>query len=135
MTLREVGPDAFAAAPGKIHLTDRVRALTPHQVMHRRAKDDWQGLFGFTRGLKKRWTVTFDENRPDACFTAITARRSRAPRRPTNGITGRPIRGVRRARARSRSNAARPRAERAGWACLAARRSSRPFRPATKETG
>ena len=71
MTLRQVGPDAFAAAPGKIHLTDRVRALTPHQVMHRRAKDDWQGLFGFTRGLKKRWTVTFDENRPDACFTAI----------------------------------------------------------------
>lgn len=71
MTLRQVGPDAFAASPGKIHLTDRVRALTPHQVMHRRAKDDWQGIFGFTRGLKKRWTVTFDENRRDACFTAI----------------------------------------------------------------
>jgi ferredoxin len=71
MTLRQVGPEAFAAAPGKIHLTDQIRALTPHQVMRRRARDDWQGLLGFTRGLKKRWTVTFDENRPEARFTAI----------------------------------------------------------------
>ncbi|HEY7473399.1 MAG TPA: 2Fe-2S iron-sulfur cluster-binding protein [Vicinamibacterales bacterium] len=71
MTLRQVGPEAFAAAPGKIHLTEQVRALTPHQVMRRRARDDWQGLLGFTRGLKKRWTVTFDENRPEARFTAI----------------------------------------------------------------
>lgn len=71
MTLRQVGGERFAAAPGKIHLTDAVRAMTPHQVMGRRAKDDWQGLLGFTRGLKKRWTVTFDESRPDARFTAI----------------------------------------------------------------
>ena len=71
MTLRQVGPAAFAAAPGKIHLTDRVRALTPHQVMRKRARDDWQGPLGFTRGLKTRWTVTFDENRPKARFTAI----------------------------------------------------------------
>ncbi len=71
MTLRQVGPAGFAAAPGKIHLADNIRALTPHQVMRRRAKDDWQGFFGFTRGLKKRWTVTFDENQPDATFTAI----------------------------------------------------------------
>ena len=39
--------------------------------MHKRARDDWQGPLGFTRGLKKRWTVTFDENRPKARFTAI----------------------------------------------------------------
>jgi ferredoxin len=71
MTLRQVGPEAFAAAPGRIHLTDRVRALSPHQIMRRRARDDWQGPLGFTRGLKKRWTVTFDENRPGARFTAI----------------------------------------------------------------
>jgi ferredoxin len=71
MTLRQVGPEAFAAAPGKIHLTEQIRALTPHQVMRRRARDDWQGPLGFTRGLKKRWTVTFDENRPEARFTAI----------------------------------------------------------------
>jgi len=71
MTLRQVGGERFAAAPGKIHLTEAVRAMTPHQVMGRRARDDWQGLLGFTRGLKKRWTVTFDEARPDARFTAI----------------------------------------------------------------
>jgi ferredoxin len=71
MTLRQVGPEAFAAGPGRIHLTDRVRALSPHQIMRRRARDDWQGPLGFTRGLKKRWTVTFDENRPGARFTAI----------------------------------------------------------------
>ncbi|MGE5834409.1 MAG: 2Fe-2S iron-sulfur cluster-binding protein [Acidobacteriota bacterium] len=71
MTLRQVGAERFAAAPGKILLTEAVRAMTPHQVLGRRARDDWQGLLGFTRGLKKRWTVTFDESRPDARFTAI----------------------------------------------------------------
>jgi ferredoxin len=71
MTLRQVGPEAFATAPGKIHLSERVRALSAHQIMRRRARDDWQGPLGFTRGLKKRWTVTFDENRPDARFVAI----------------------------------------------------------------
>jgi ferredoxin len=71
MTLRQVGPEAFVAAPGKIHLSEKVRALSPHQVIRERARDDWQGPLGFTRGLKKRWTVTFDENIPDARFTAI----------------------------------------------------------------
>jgi ferredoxin len=71
MTVRQAGPEAFQAAPGRIHLTDRTRALSPHQVMTRRARDDWQGLFGFTRGTNKRWTVTFDENEPQAEFTVI----------------------------------------------------------------
>jgi ferredoxin len=72
MTLRQAGPGAFAAAPGKIHLTDEARRLTPHQVMRRRAKQTSQGLFGFTRGLKKRWKVTFDESDPAAKFVVIT---------------------------------------------------------------
>lgn len=71
MTLRQAGVEAFKAAPGQIHLSDRARALSPHQVMKRRARDDSQGLFGFLRGVKKRWTVTFDENEPDATFTVI----------------------------------------------------------------
>lgn len=70
MTLRQVGPEAFAA-PGKVHLADDVRALSAHQVMRRRAKDDWQGLLGFTRGIHKRWTVAFDENDPEATFAVI----------------------------------------------------------------
>jgi len=71
MTLRQAGPDALAAASGKVHLQDETRARSPHQVLSARAKDDWQGLFGFTRGLKKQWTVTFDENDPEARFTVI----------------------------------------------------------------
>ncbi len=71
MTLRQVGPAAFAAAPGAFHISERARVLSPHQVLKKRAKDDWQGLFGFTRGINKRWTVTFDENEPDATFSLI----------------------------------------------------------------
>ena len=71
MTLRQAGPDAFAAAPGAVHLSDQTRARSMHQVMSRRAKDDWQGLFGFLRGNKTQWTVTFDENEPGATFAAV----------------------------------------------------------------
>jgi ferredoxin len=71
MTLRQAGPAAFAAAPGAFHISERARVLSPHQVLKQRAKDDWQGLFGFTRGINKRWTVTFDENDPDATFPVI----------------------------------------------------------------
>ena len=70
MTLRQAGPAAFAE-PGRIHLSPDVRAASPHQVLKRRAHDDWQGLLGFARGARKRWTVTFDENDPSATFTAI----------------------------------------------------------------
>jgi ferredoxin len=71
MTYRQVGAEAFTAAKGEIHLSDRARAMSPHQVMKRRARDDWQGLLGFARGSNKRWTVTFDENDPGATFTVI----------------------------------------------------------------
>jgi ferredoxin len=71
MTLRQVGAAAFAAAQGKIHLTPEARRLSPHQVLANRGVDDWQGLLGFTRGIRKRWTVTFDENDPAAKFTLI----------------------------------------------------------------
>jgi ferredoxin len=70
MTLRQVGPEAFAAAPGRVVLSERVRALSPHQIMRRRARDDGHGVLGFLRGLK-RWTVTFDENDPEAVFKVI----------------------------------------------------------------
>lgn len=71
MTLRQVGPAAFAAAPGTVHLSVEARRQSPHQIMRRRARDDWQGPVGFLRGLKKRWTVTFDENDPAAQFPVI----------------------------------------------------------------
>jgi ferredoxin len=39
--------------------------------LKQRARDDWQGPLGMLRGLAKRWTVTFDENEPDAAFPLI----------------------------------------------------------------
>ena len=71
MTLRQAGPEAFQAEPATIHLSDRARAMSPRQVLTARARDDWQGVLGFARGLRKQWTVTFDEGEVDACFTLI----------------------------------------------------------------
>ncbi len=71
MTLRQCGPEVFAAEPPVVHLSDRARAMSPHQVLRARARDDWQGMLGFTRGLRKQWSVTFDETDPDARFTLI----------------------------------------------------------------
>jgi ferredoxin len=71
MTLRQVGPEAFAAASGRIHLSKAAHRRSVQQVLRWRAKTDWQGLLGFTRGMKKRWTVTFDENDPASAFTLI----------------------------------------------------------------
>ena len=71
MTLRQSGVEAFAAAPGRIHLSMDARRRTAHQVMRVRARDDWQGVFGFLRGTKTRWTVSFDENDRDATFPVI----------------------------------------------------------------
>jgi ferredoxin len=73
MTLRQVGPEKFAAAPGRVQLTASERAQTPKQIMKVRARDDFQGVFGFTRGIRKQWTVTFNEHDPAARFTAIQA--------------------------------------------------------------
>jgi ferredoxin len=70
MTLRQSGVEAFSG-PGVVQLPVRAQALSPHQVMKQRARDDGQGIFGFARGLKKKWTVTFDESDPDATFTVI----------------------------------------------------------------
>jgi len=71
MTLRQVGTEAFAAAPGTVHLNEAARTKSAQQVMRTRAKDDWQGLLGSLRGAKKLWTVRFDESEPTAEFTAI----------------------------------------------------------------
>lgn len=71
MTLRQAGPAAFAAAAGRVHLTPDAKRMSPHQVMRLRSKDDWQGFAGLLRGLRRRWTVIFDENDPAARFDAV----------------------------------------------------------------
>jgi ferredoxin len=57
---------AFALAARK------ARALSAHQLTKRRARNDSQGPLGFMRGLRKQWTVTFDESDPAATFPVIS---------------------------------------------------------------
>lgn len=71
MTLRQAGAAAFARSAGTIHLSSRARAMTPQQILKRRARDDRQGIAGFLRGPTRRWTVTFDEDDPEATFRVI----------------------------------------------------------------
>lgn len=68
MTLQQAGASAFKAAPGKVEKAD---GRSPEQVLRERARDDSQGLFGFLKGARKEWTVTFDEKDSDARFKLI----------------------------------------------------------------
>ncbi|HEX5070285.1 MAG TPA: 2Fe-2S iron-sulfur cluster-binding protein [Vicinamibacterales bacterium] len=70
MTLRQVGVDAFAAAPGRV-TTDGADGATPASILKVRNREESQGVFGFLRGIRKQWTVTFNEHDPSARFTAI----------------------------------------------------------------
>jgi ferredoxin len=67
-TLQHVGLDRFTAGDGAVSLPARTLAQTPDQVLRLRARDDSQGPFGFLRGERKLWTVTFDEHDPEARF-------------------------------------------------------------------
>ena len=68
MTLRQVGLEAFAQAPGTM-LLDRTHAnKSADQVLRERAKDDSQGMLGFLRTVNKKWTVTYDENDDSAKY-------------------------------------------------------------------
>jgi ferredoxin len=71
MTLQQVGVARFKAAPGTIHISKKVARKTPEQILAYRAKDEGQGLFGFLRGIKKVFNVTFNENEEDANFKII----------------------------------------------------------------
>ncbi len=71
MTLRQAGAEAFAASKGTVHLSQRAKLRTTTQVLAKRRRDNSQGLFGFLRGMKKIWTVTFDETDPEAKFSVL----------------------------------------------------------------
>ena len=71
MTLRQVGSDAFKAAPGAVLIDAKHAKKTPQQVMKKRAKDDSQGLLGFLKTTDKTWTVTFDENDDSKRFRMV----------------------------------------------------------------
>ena len=69
MTLQQVGAAAFNAAPGRI---SNVHNKSPEQVVRERARDDRQGLLTLFKP-DKEFTVTFDENDPQAKFKVINS--------------------------------------------------------------
>ena len=68
LTLRQVGLEAFAQAPGKMLLDRKHAHKSAEQVLRERAKDDSQGMLGFLRTVNKKWTVTYDENDDSAKY-------------------------------------------------------------------
>jgi ferredoxin len=70
-TLQQVGLAALRASPGAVRLDAATLARTPDRVLAARARDDRQGPFGFLRGERKVWTVTFDERDPEGGFPLI----------------------------------------------------------------
>ncbi len=73
MTLQQVGLDAFAAASESVDPGVAASGPSPKQLLLRRARNDGQGLFGFLKGDRKVWTVTFDEHDPSARFSLINS--------------------------------------------------------------
>ena len=62
MTVRQVGLEAFKAAPGRLAIDKKHVKQSPQQILHERAKDDSQGWLGFLKTVDKQWTITWDEN-------------------------------------------------------------------------
>ena len=72
MTLRQVGFEAFAAAPGEVSVGGKSARQSPEKILQERAKDDRQGLLGnLLRTTDKRWTVVWNEHDPTARFQMI----------------------------------------------------------------
>jgi ferredoxin len=68
MTLAQVGCAAFSASAGTVMINKKEGDKSPADSLRERAKDDGQGLLGFLKTVNKRWTVTFDENDPQAKY-------------------------------------------------------------------
>lgn len=68
-TLQQVGfEEATGSGDGTTALVAKGSARDANAVLARRLQDDSQGLFGFLKGDRKQWTVTFDEADPEARF-------------------------------------------------------------------
>ncbi len=68
MTVRQVGLEAFKAAPGALAIDKKHIKQSPEQVLNARAKDDSQGWLGFLKTVDKQWTITWDENDKEAKY-------------------------------------------------------------------
>ncbi len=71
MTLRQVGPEAFDAAEGKIHISKWARRRSPQKILTDRAKNDGGGLLDYLKGLRREYTIRFNEGFRSATFKLI----------------------------------------------------------------
>lgn len=71
MTLQQVGSESFDAAPGKLHISDWAVRRSPQSILAARAKNDTGGLLGWLKGLKRDYTITFNEGFKAAKFQLI----------------------------------------------------------------
>jgi len=71
MTLRQVGSEAFAASPGKVHLSATAVRRAPSQIVAARAKNDGAGLAALFKGIRREYTITFDESVRSAKFKLV----------------------------------------------------------------
>lgn len=73
MTLQQVGLSAFMQGRAVINLPQHSAARSPEEVLRCRAQDDRQGWFAWLKYPDKVWTITFDENDPQATFKLINS--------------------------------------------------------------
>jgi ferredoxin len=71
MTLQQIGLAAFRQGSAVVQLPPRFSKKSPDDILAGRRKNDRQGVMGIFRGLKARYTVTFDERRDEARFPII----------------------------------------------------------------
>jgi ferredoxin len=71
MSLQQVGVEAVRAAPGKLHISDWARKRSPQRVLADRARNDGGGLLGYLKGLKRDYTITFNEGFKTGKFKLI----------------------------------------------------------------
>jgi ferredoxin len=70
-TLQQVGMEALSASPADLVGAGAWEGRTADEVLALRRREQSQGLFGFLRGNRKQWTVTFNERYPGAKFPLI----------------------------------------------------------------
>ena len=71
MTLRQVGSEAFASFPGEVQLSSSAARRTPSQIIAARSKNDGAGLAALFKGIRREYTITFDESVRSAKFKLI----------------------------------------------------------------
>ncbi len=70
-TLDQVGIDAFKAASGDVKEPKWPMTKSPEYIVTERERDDSQGVFGFLRGINKKYSIAYDNLRVTGKFTVI----------------------------------------------------------------